>query len=169
MNRFRFVDDHRGLYEVKRLCEVLKINRSSYYAWKSAADARRRRLVDDAVLGARFSAVFTAENGCYGAKRVTASINSSDDNAVDGVAAQRVNHKRTARLMRQMGLFGYTKRRRVKTTVSAKRAPKFPDLLKRRFTAESRTRFTSAISRTCRLRTGRICTWPPLLIAIRGS
>lgn len=136
MNRFRFVDDHRGLYEVKRLCEVLKINRSSYYAWKSAADARRRRLVDDAVLGARITAVFTAENGCYGAKRVTASINSSDDNAVDGVAAQRVNHKRTARLMRQMGLFGYTKRRRVKTTVSAKRAPKFPDLLKRRFTAE---------------------------------
>ena len=45
MNRFRFVDDHRDLYEVKRLCQVLKINRSSYYAWKSAAPARRQRLV----------------------------------------------------------------------------------------------------------------------------
>ena len=130
VNRFRFVDDNRGLYEVKRLCEVLKINRSSYYKWKSAAPARRRRVLDDAVLGARIKAVFTAENGCYGAKRVTAAINS--DPANDDL----FNHKRTARLMRQMGLFGYTKKRRVKTTVSAKRAPKLPDLLKRRFTAE---------------------------------
>ena len=120
MNRFRFVDDNRGLYEVKRLCEVLKINRSSYYKWKSAAPARRRRVLDDAVLGARIKAVFTAENGCYGAKRVTAAINS--DPANDDL----FNHKRTARLMRQMGLFGYTKKRRVKTTVSAKRAPKSP-------------------------------------------
>ena len=43
-----------------------------------------------------------AENGCYGAKRVTAAINS--DPANDAL----FNHKRTARLMRQMGLFGYT-------------------------------------------------------------
>ena len=130
VNRFRFVDDHRDFYEVKRLCEVLKINRSSYYSWKSAAPRRRRRLVDDAVLGARIKAVFTAENGCYGAKRVTAAINSNPTND------DRLNHKRTARLMRQMGLFGYTRKRRVKTTVSAKRVPTFPDLLKRRFTAE---------------------------------
>lgn len=135
MNRFRFVDDHRDFYEVKRLCEVLKINRSSYYAWKSAAPARQQRLVADAVLGAQIKTTFNAENGCYGAKRVTATINSSDGNSAGGVAVQRVNHKHTARLMRQMGLFGYTKKRRVKTTVSAKRVPKFPDLLKRRFTA----------------------------------
>jgi len=136
VNRFQFVDDHRDFYEVKRLCEVLKINRSSYYAWKSAAPARRQRLVADAVLGAQIKTTFNAENGCYGAKRVTASINASDGNSAGGVAVQRVNHKRTARLMRQMGLFGYTKKRRVKTTVSAKRVPTFPDLLQRRFTAD---------------------------------
>ena len=133
MNRFQFVDDHRDFCEVKRLCEVLKINRSSYYKWKSAAPARRRRLVADAVLGAQIMAVFTAENGCYGAKRVTAAINA--DPANDRGDGDRLNHKRTARLMRQMGLFGYTRKRRVKTTVSAKRVPTFPDLLKRRFTA----------------------------------
>ena len=109
MNRFRFVDDHRDFYEVKRLYEVLKINRSSYYAWKSAASTRRRRLVADVVLGAQIKTTFNAENGCYGAKRVTASINASDGNSAGGVVVQRVNHKRTARLMRQMGLFGYTK------------------------------------------------------------
>ena len=102
MNRFQFVDDHRDFYEVKRLCEVLKVNRSSYYKWKSAAPARRRRLVADAALGARIKAVFKAENGCYGAKRVTATINA--DPANDRGKGGRLNHKRTARLMRQMGL-----------------------------------------------------------------
>ena len=134
MNRFRFVDDHRDLYEVKRLCQVLKINRSSYYAWKSAAPARRQRLVDDAVLGAQIKTTFNAENGCYGAKRVTAAINSDPVN--DRGKGGRLNHKRTARLMRQMGLFGFTRKRRVKTTTSSKRAPRFPDLLQRRFTAD---------------------------------
>ncbi|MCT1695461.1 IS3 family transposase [Corynebacterium sanguinis] len=134
VNRFRFVDDHRDLYEVKRLCQVLKINRSSYYAWKSAAPARRQRLVDDAVLGAQIKTTSNAENGCYGAKRVTAAINS--DPANDRGKGGRLNHKRTARLMRQMGLFGFTKKRRVKTTTSSKRAPRFPDLLQRRFTAD---------------------------------
>lgn len=134
MNRFRFVDDHRDLYEVKRLCQVLKINRSSYYAWKSAAPARRQRLVDDTVLGAQIKTTFNAENGCYGAKRVTATINSDPVN--DRGKGGRLNHKRTARLMRQMGLFGFTRKRRVKTTTSSKRAPRFPDLPQRRFTAD---------------------------------
>ena len=136
MNRFQFVDDYRNLYEVKRLCMVLGINRSSYYQWRSAAPARRQRVIDDASLGAQIEAVFTAEHGCYGSKRVTAAINTINDNSGGSPDGQRVNHKRTARLMRQMGLYGYTKKRRVKTTQSSKRAPTFPDLLNRRFTAD---------------------------------
>lgn len=87
MNRFRFVDDHRDLYEVKRLCQVLKINRSSYYAWKSTAPAHRQRLVDDAVLGAQIKTAFNAEDSCYGAKRVTAAINSDPVNDREARAA----------------------------------------------------------------------------------
>lgn len=139
MNRFHVVDDHRDFYQVKRLCEVLTINRSSYYAWRHAAPARRQRLLDDAVLGARIKAVFAGENGCYGAKRVTAAINAepaNSANCADGTPS-RVNHKRVARLMRQMSLHGYTKKRRVRTTQSSTAAGKFPDLLKRKFTAEA--------------------------------
>ncbi|WRZ36795.1 hypothetical protein OG915_46445 [Streptomyces sp. NBC_00151] len=33
ISRFQFVEDHRDAYEVKRLCEVLEVNRSSYYKW----------------------------------------------------------------------------------------------------------------------------------------
>ncbi len=33
MSRFQFVADHAATYEVKRLCELLEVQRSSYYAW----------------------------------------------------------------------------------------------------------------------------------------
>jgi hypothetical protein len=38
-SRFQFVDDHRDAFEVKRLCEVLDLNRSSYYKWLSGREA----------------------------------------------------------------------------------------------------------------------------------
>ena len=103
MTRFRFVDDARKTYPVKRLCEVLTLNRSSYYKWKSSAAKRKKRLFSDAILGVKVKSVFAAEKGCYGAKRVTAELN---DNPKD----RPVNYKRVARVMRSMKLFGYTKK-----------------------------------------------------------
>ncbi|ALP48798.1 transposase [Corynebacterium glutamicum] len=128
MIRFRFVDDASKTYSVKRICDVLKLNRSSYYKWKSTCSARRKRLMSDAILGARVKAVFTTENGCYGAKRITAELK-------DQVDHDPVNHKRVARVMRSLKLFGYTKKRKVTTTVSDKTKTVFPDLVGRKFTA----------------------------------
>ena len=39
MTRFQFVADHQDAFEVKRLCELVEVERSSYYAWKAAAPA----------------------------------------------------------------------------------------------------------------------------------
>lgn len=129
MIRFRFVDDAQKNHSVKRLCEVLKLNRSSYYKWKNSSSDRRKRLISDALLGARVKAVFTAEKGCYGAKRITAELKDQADHAP-------VNHKRVTRVMRELKLFGYTKKRKVTTTVSDQNKPVFPDLVGRKFTAE---------------------------------
>nr|WP_173362552.1 IS3 family transposase [Corynebacterium efficiens] len=127
--RFRFVDDAQKNHSVKRLCEVLKLNRSSYYKWKNSSSARRKRLISDALLGARVKTVFTAEKGCYGAKRITAELKDQADQTP-------VNHKRVARVMRELKLFGYTKKRKVTTTVSDQKKPVFPDLVGRKFTAD---------------------------------
>ena len=40
MNRFQFVEDHKDAWSVKRLCEVIEIGRSSFYAWVAAAGGR---------------------------------------------------------------------------------------------------------------------------------
>lgn len=63
----------------------------------------------------------------YGAPRVTADLN-------DGVAAaERVNHKRVARVMREHRLARIRLRRRVKTTIPDQSARRFPDLIGRDF------------------------------------
>ena len=106
MSRFQFVADHQDAFEVKRLCELVVVERSSYYAWKAGSPAREGRAAGDAELAGRIRAI-DAEDNTVGASRVTAELN-------DAVAAQeRVNHKRVARVMREHGIRGYQKRRRV--------------------------------------------------------
>nr|WP_290279893.1 IS3 family transposase [Corynebacterium faecale] len=139
---------------------MLKLNRSSFYKWKNSSSARRKRLMSDAILGARVKTVFAVERGCYGAKRITAELK-------DQAGHDPVNHKRVARVMRELKLFGYTKKRKVTTTVSDQKKPVFPDLVGRKFTADKPNQLlTSGTSPTCRFRMGRICTWPRLLIVI---
>lgn len=128
MSRFQFVADHSDTFEVKWLCAVLEIARSSFYAWLGAADTRAARIAADTALQARIRSVHTEDN-TYGAPRITAELN---DGAPDG---QRVNHKRVARVMRTAGIAGYRRRRRVKTTVADPANQKVPDLLGRDFTA----------------------------------
>ncbi len=141
MSRFRFVDDTRTDYPVNRLCEVLKINRSSYYKRKATAPQRQQRLLDDAAMAARITVVFDAHDGCYGAKRVTAELNDLGDpsaaQAPSSPESPVVNHKRVARLMKTNGLAGFARRRRVKITVADPSRRVFADLVNRGFTAKS--------------------------------
>ena len=129
MSRFQFVADHLHTFEVKWLCKVVEIARSSFYAWVDAADTRAARQAADEELEARIRVVHDDDTTC-GAPRITAELN-------DGAPqSDRVNHKRVARVMRAAGIVGYRKRRRVKTTVPDPVDQKVPDLLGRDFTAD---------------------------------
>ena len=89
MSRFQFVADHLHTFEVKWLCAVVEVARSSFYAWLAAADGRAARQAADKALAARIRTVHDEDN-TYGAPRITAELN---DGAPDG---ERVNHKRGA-------------------------------------------------------------------------
>lgn len=132
MNRFQFVADHQHAFEVKRLCQVLDVARSSFYAWQAAASSRAARADADADLAARIHQIHDQDR-TMGAPRITAELNDPADGAE---ASERVNHKRVARVMRQHGIVGYRKRRRVITTIPEPCDAKVADLLKRDFTAE---------------------------------
>jgi len=133
VSRFRFVADHRHTYGVKRLCEVLQIARSSFYAWLDGQARRAQRAAADAELAERIRVVHQRDP-TQGAPRITAELNDAELN--DGAPpVARVNHKRVARVMREHGIRGYTKRRRVRTTIPEQSAAPVPDLLGRDFTA----------------------------------
>jgi transposase InsO family protein len=126
VNRFQFVADHQARYGVKRLCQILKIARSSFYYWRSTEADRAARDTADAALAVRIEHVRTAHDGTYGAPRITAELHD------DGM---RVNRKKVARVMRRYRIQGLRLRRRVQTTIADPAAVKAPDLIGRDFTA----------------------------------
>ena len=96
MSRFQFVADNSATFEVKRLCALVEIERSSYYAWKAGAPARADRAAADAELAERIRVIHEADNA-VGAPRVTAELN-------DGVpAGERVNHNASRGLCVRLG------------------------------------------------------------------
>ena len=122
MSRFQFVADNSATYPVKRLCQLVEIERSSYYAWKAGKPAREKRAAADAELADRIRDVHQADN-TMGAPRVTAELNDGKP------ASEHVNHKRVARVMRLERIRGYMKKRRVRTTLPEQADQKYPDLL----------------------------------------
>ncbi|MDK8883038.1 IS3 family transposase, partial [Corynebacterium striatum] len=92
MIRFQFVYDYRTEYSVKRMCHVLKLNRSSFYKWVQTREKRRLKMYSDALIGARITTIFDDEHGLYGAKRIAASLNDDKD-------FPPINHKKVARIM----------------------------------------------------------------------
>lgn len=140
MSRFQFVADHLHAFEVKWLCAVVEVARSSFYAWLAGAEGRAARQAADEALAERIRVVHDEDN-TYGAPRITAELN---DGVPDG---ERVNHKRVARVMRSNGIAGYRRRRRVRTTTPDPANQKVPDLLKRDFTAtQINTRYVGDIT-----------------------
>jgi transposase InsO family protein len=128
VSRFQFVADHQSTFEVKRLCEVVEVARSSFYAWCKAAPARRARARADEDLAVRIRAVHAKDTAC-GAPRITAELN-------DGVGPEeRVNHKRVARIMREHAIVGLRLRRKVRTTIPDPADQVVADLLERDFSA----------------------------------
>ncbi|MFJ9847758.1 IS3 family transposase [Kitasatospora sp. NPDC101155] len=126
MIRFRFVDDHHGAWGVKRICRVLGIARSSFYAWRAGEQARRARRREEDLLAAEITVIHVASRGAYGVPRVHAQLRRQ---------GHPVNRKKVERIMRERGIAGVTRRRRRNLTRQARKPVFAPDLIGRDFTA----------------------------------
>lgn len=104
------------------MCRVLEVSTSGYYAWRVRPPSARAR--EDGELLERILAIHAGSRGTYGAPRVQEELRAQ------GV---RVSRKRVARLMRQAGVQGVSRRRFVVTTVRQPGAVPAPDLVQRDF------------------------------------
>ena len=110
-------------YPVATTCRVLEVSTSGYYAWcKRPLSARRRR---DAQLLERIAKIHAESRGTYGVPRIHAELTEE---------GERIGRKRVARLMRQAGLEGVSRRRPRGTTRRRPDAQPVPDLVHRNFT-----------------------------------
>jgi transposase InsO family protein len=126
VSRFQFVDDHRELFSVKRLCHLLQVSRSGYYRWREGKAGRAQRRCADEALAERIRVIHAEFDGTYGSPRITAELRD---------AGSKVNRKRVERVMRIFGITGVHLRRKVRTTVPAPSHQRVADLIKRDFTA----------------------------------
>ena len=124
--RFRFVAAERAQHTVSRLCSVLGVTRQGFYAWRHRELSARR--VWDQQIKELILAAYERSWRTYGVPRMHAELS---DHGI------RISRKRVARLMRELGIEGVSRRRgRKRTTIQAEAARSAPDLLERRFHAE---------------------------------
>ena len=123
--RFQLIDAAKKEFPVRRLCKVLDVSPSGYFAWKSRPACRRQR--EDLVLLAHVRAAFALSNETYGSPRMTHELRDQ------GVPAGR---RRVARLMRENGLRARQPRRFKRTTDSLHAFAVAPNLLDQDFSAE---------------------------------
>ena len=123
--RFRLIDAAKEEFPVQRLCEVLGVSQSGYFAWSGRPACRRQR--EDMVLLAHLRSAFALSNGTYGSPRMTRELQD------DGL---KVGRRRTARLMRENGLRARQERRFKCTTDSHHAWPVAPNIIDQDFAAE---------------------------------
>lgn len=123
--RFKLIDAAKEEFPVQRLCKVLAVSPSGYFAWRSRPSSRRQR--EDLVLLAHVRSAFALSNGTYGSPRMTRELQDA------GLA---VGRRRTARLMRENGLRARQPRRFKRTTDSLHAFPVAPNLIAQDFSTE---------------------------------
>ena len=121
-----FIADQRTFYRVSHAftCRVLAVSQAWFYKWHQRPPTPRvsRRAELDALVAKAF-----ADSGrTYGSPRIHADLLE---------AGQRVSVNTVADSMARQGLVARAKKRPHNTTKQDKKAGKFPDLLRRDFTA----------------------------------
>ena len=111
------------------MCQVWKVTRSGYYAWKKRGPGIRRQ--ENARLMTHIREAYQRGKKVYGSPRITAELKSR------GIPC---GEHRIARLMRQMGLHAQHPRGWKRTTDSHHVHPVAPNLLQQQFTSEKPNR-----------------------------
>ena len=107
--KYRFMEEHRETYKIKSMCEVLKVSRSGYYAWKTRQPSTRQK--DNEELLRHIREVHTQSRRLYGSPRIAAELKKQGF----GCGKNRV-----ARIMREHSIGAEVKKRRFRRTTDSR-------------------------------------------------
>jgi putative transposase len=115
------------MFSIRAMCRVLAVSVSGYYAWRHRMISVRK--TEDEKLQQRIKTIHDRSRQTYGAPRIHAELQEE---------GTRVGRKRVARLMKDSGLAGVSRRKSTTTTRRNRSARPAPDLVDRRFAADKR-------------------------------
>lgn len=125
MRVLAFIDSQKTEFDLKTLCSVCEVSRSSYYEWAARRGAGPdEKCWDEAIFANKVFDVWERSRGRYGVPRVTRKLRRE---------GTRANRKRVARVMGELGLRGRAGRRKFRTTIADPNAQPAPDLVGRNF------------------------------------
>ncbi len=119
------MSEHQAVHPIATMSRLLEVSASGYYAWLKREPSARA--ISDAALLERIQGIHQKSRGTYGVPRVHAELKA------EGI---HVGRKRVARLMRQAGLAGASRRKGCWTTIRDRDARPAPDLVQREFVAQ---------------------------------
>jgi putative transposase len=123
--RFAFTHRLRDRFTLKRLCQILVTDRSNYYLWTRAQARRDEHNRQEQQPTELITEIHTARPA-YGAERITRELKRQ---------GHQVGRRGVARLMREHGVAGITRRKRRSLTKPNTDAAAIPDLIRWEFTA----------------------------------
>jgi len=118
------VKANQAEYRVATMCRVLEVSRSGFYAWLARGPSKRAQA--NAALLQTIEKVPEESDGTYGAPRMHAELPDR------GLQASL---NRVARVMREAGIQGVSRRKGIRTTWRGHDARPAPDLVDRTFEA----------------------------------
>jgi transposase InsO family protein len=126
--KYRLIDEEKARHPVSRLARALSVTRAAYYA--SSSRPASRRSLEDAHLSELIEKIYEDSRDLYGAPKIHMALKLGH-----GV---HVGKKRIARLMRELGIIGVSKRRSARKRRSpGPEVAAAPDLVRRRFQASA--------------------------------
>lgn len=121
--KYAFIVAERATFPVRRLCRLIGVAASAFYAWLRRGPTKR--LQDEVVLVAEIHGIFEESGKTYGSPRIHAELRAR---------GCRIGRKRVARLMREHSLVVLRKKRRQPVTTDSRHGhPIAPNLLEQKF------------------------------------
>ena len=123
--KYIFIEKHRSLFAVEKMCRALKISKSGYYAWRDKPKSMRD--LANEKLDHHIRTIYEQNKGRCGSPRITEALNEQGISCSVNSVANR---------MRKNKIKAKTKKRFKITTNSKHNHPIAPNLLNQDFTAQ---------------------------------
>lgn len=128
--RYHFINRLKKAYPIVLMCKVLKVRRSSYYAWKNRSSSQQAEKNKKLIPLVR--QIHKESGGTYGTRRISKALQAM------GIPCGR---SRARTLMKMAGIVAKQKKKFRVTTDSKHNLPVAPNLLDRKFDVEKPNHF----------------------------